>query len=412
MFSRASLIAALVAALPGAPIVAALLTVLAVAPTTWSTFREVTGEIHPLVPAILTFFATWALLGVGWVLLGSTGASRVNPDSFNNLKARLLEAKARYPTLLERSVGDQQASMACGTAKDHIDDVTEAVESAGPQWILGSGYIAAWDQMHRAEEALIRAETPEAVLGAARYDRLRSVNSGVSGGRHLSEELDEVMEELSRRRNDGAAVDVWRLARAREVVSQFRRAINEFRDARWAELVRSRNHLLETTTITGLIMYALLWFALVTGVQRDTLVAATAYYLIGAAVGLFNHLHINAGPDLAPVDDYGLASARLLVTLLLSGLAAVGGVIVIAILTLTQTGSIGTEQNPIDLVGFLNLAKHPLNIVVAATFGLTPGVLVSRLKHQAEQYKSDLQRSQPEDSAATPAAAAPVAAGG
>ncbi len=85
------------------------------------------------------------------------------------------------------------------------------------------------------------------------------------------------------------------------------------------------------------------------GVPRPAFTSAIAYFLIGAPVGLFNRLYLDASTETA-VEDYGLSAARLLHTPLLCGLAAV--------------------------------------------FGLTPSALISRLQSEAEKYKSDLKSSE------------------
>jgi len=136
---------------------------------------------------------------------------------------------------------------------------------------------------------------------------------------------------------------------ARRLIRQVRRAINEYRDDRRLALVRARNQLLKTIILTALVTYLLVALAVLSGVPRPAFTSAIACFLIGATVGLFNRLYLDASTETA-VEDYGLSAARLLHTPLLCGLAAV--------------------------------------------FGLTPSALISRLQSEAEKYKSDLKSSE------------------
>ena len=98
-------------------------------------------------------------------------------------------------------------------------------------------------------------------------------------------------------------------AEARGTVSRIQRAIDDFRDIRYAGLLGARNQLLWTSGATALGLYALLWLAIAAGVESVTIMAATAFYLVGVIVGLFNVLYVQAGAD-SVIDDYGLSAAR------------------------------------------------------------------------------------------------------
>ena len=106
-------------------------------------------------------------------------------------------------------------------------------------------------------------------------------------------------------------------------------------------------------------------------------------------MGLFNQLYLDASAETA-TEDYGLTTARLLHTPLFSGLAAVGGVLLIPILTSGVNGA----QPSLSLAKVFNLTQTPFSFVLAAIFGLTPTVLISRLHQEAEQYKADLKSSE------------------
>lgn len=49
------------------------------------------------------------------------------------------------------------------------------------------------------------------------------------------------------------------------------------------------------------------------------------------------------------------------------------------------TGTDASLLNPFDL------AKYPFAVIAAAVFGLTPGLLISRLKEVGEKLNTDLQ---------------------
>jgi hypothetical protein len=179
-------------------------------------------------------------------------------------------------------------------------------------------------------------------------------------------------------------------AEARTILRQVRRSINGFRQDRWAGLVRARNHLALAKALTSFLMYVLLWLAIIDGVSPVLIGAAAAFFLVGAVVGLFNECY-NDSQAGTVVDDYGLTSARLLMTPLVSGLAAVAGVLIVSMLSVSQ---LRLESDPrVSLADLFDVQNHPFNFIVAATFWLTPGLLLDRLKQQTEQYKQDLQSS-------------------
>src|SRR5207248_4556990 len=111
---------------------------------------------------------------------------------------------------------------------------------------------------------------------------------------------------------------------------------------------------------------------------------ATAFFLVGGLIGLFNQCYNDAQAGTV-VDDYGLTTARLLMTPLVSGLAAVAGVIIVAVLSIAQL-RLGSDPG-VGLVDLFDVQRLMFNLIVAATFGLTPGLLIDRLKQQTEQYK-------------------------
>jgi hypothetical protein len=178
---------------------------------------------------------------------------------------------------------------------------------------------------------------------------------------------------------------------AREALRYVRHEINSFRTSNARELVRRRNHLLEAVVFTRITTYGLLGLAILLPTPQNNIAAAAVFYLVGALIGLFNRLRAVPTTS-ASIEDYGLASATLVQITPFSGLAAVGGVLIV--------GLLGPALNPGQHVplgslgGIFNLSTDKLGIVVAAVFGLTPTLLISRLEQAAEQFRTNLRSTE------------------
>ena len=95
-------------------------------------------------------------------------------------------------------------------------------------------------------------------------------------------------------------------------------------------MIRARNNLYRTVFVTGLAAYLLLGLALIREVDELAVVAMCSFYLVGAILGLFKQMGQASSIDTVKEGDYGLSTARLLHTPLFSGMAAVGGVVLLA----------------------------------------------------------------------------------
>jgi hypothetical protein len=451
---RSDFYACLIATASIVPVVAAVITV-----TMWK-FPLVPYWIpvltHPLGTATVNLLLAWACLSGLYYFLGFSSADRANAGSYSALRDRLRELQARcsqrYGVPSAESVEECSECfirrVALQEACAHKTAIERDLAGKGPRWALGLGYVFLWKRMHNADEALILAEPREAVIAGARYDEMRCEGSTIDNSDKFQERVRYAIEflrdlppgfwhehpRLDRGAKEGEAAPLAAApvkasdavaepvskdgnptpqdpepardavkpseipkseAEARSDLRQVRRAVNEFRSDRWAGLVRARNMLAVATGLTGLAVYALLWLAIVEGASGETIASATAFFLIGAMVGLFNQCYSDSRATTV-VDDYGLSLARLMVTPLISGVAAVGGVVIVAMLSITSisqaaTGFGGGEMSVADL---FDVRKSPLNMVVAATFGLTPGLLLERLRAQTERYKSDLRTTQ------------------
>ena len=139
------------------------------------------------------------------------------------------------------------------------------------------------------------------------------------------------------------------------------------------------------------------------------------------------------------MDDYGLSDARVVVTPLASGVAAIAGVVLATKLLLpvvdTFAVSVGASAQPtairasatplaspsgvpsttpipspttlagtpaagapVTLRDAFNLDTNAAGLIVAAIFGLTPGLIVDRLQAAGDRFKANLQASGSTDS--------------
>ena len=170
------------------------------------------------------------------------------------------------------------------------------------------------------------------------------------------------------------------------ILVETRYEINRFRDNSWEGIVNARNHLLDTSMNLGLLTYALLVFVLVMTPEPRAILWAAIYFLIGAITALFARARVEWSTASA-VDDFGLTRARLVHLPWLAGLAAVGGVLVTAVL--------GPQLVPtITAVAEVFNGGNTSLLIVAAVFGLTPDLIIRRLEQQTEKYKADLESTQ------------------
>lgn len=180
---------------------------------------------------------------------------------------------------------------------------------------------------------------------------------------------------------------------ARADLRQARIAIHSYITNRWTGLIQSRNRLIMTSFVTSILVYILFGIAIIGKAPASSLIAALVFYFVGATVGLFARLaprfgatskpaqassqsqaqsksvkggsssqaqsksaksggssqaHSKAADQRdssrsgsssnnssSPSDDYGLTLARIIVTPVFSGLAALIGVGLATMLSIT-----------------------------------------------------------------------------
>jgi hypothetical protein len=268
------------------------------------------------------------------------------------------------------------------------------------RWSGASGYISLWRRLHRAEEALLAAESKETLYAEAVDDEGRLVKTRVDGAETLLGELRSFLREPAKERTRAQIVAELDQPVGRMLLRKIRFCLNSYRDDLFQRFVRIRNAMFATLVYVGLVGDGVLALAILALPRRfeSAVVAGMTYYLVGALVGLFAELYGASRGHRGAVHDYGLALVRLLTIPVLSGIAAVLGVV------LTRLGGAALTDDALDvpLEQIFSLAENPLSIVVAAIFGLTPGLLLERLRAETNEYKEELMKSSP----GTPSASA------
>ena len=260
---------------------------------------------------------------------------------------------------------------------------------ASTKWTSGAGYVETQMRLHRAEEALIRFDSVGTVIAGAQLDDSRLDGSRIAQSRKLLDLVAAAVTKLQANPADPIA---------RASLARVRRTINEFRDDRRLALVRQKGMVAATAILMAATAYSLLGIAMIWGVGRAQIAAAAAFYLVGATVGVFAQLQALSSSTVLE-EDYGLRRVRLYQTPLFCGVAAVGGVVVTAMLLALTPVPTGSNQEkkaaqPPPLERIFDLENYPVNILIAAIFGLTPSLLISRLHAAGEQYKQDLKSTE------------------
>jgi hypothetical protein len=399
-----------------------------------------TAVLLPSAVSLITigsFLLGWSshealLLGLGiglllWFIAGAcfrryANAEFAHPSSYCDFKRRLSQL------WVQMSIAGANSPFAEAARKEackQIECIEAALKKTGLPWVMATGYICIWERLHRAEEAIIEAQPAMTAIAGALYDELRLDGSTIPHCKDLLNKLRQATEAMdpSARKYllEAAGTAVLPLAGAmgehavrtggnadpetlaRVALHTVRYTINVFRDERWNTFVVARNRLMRTIILAGLTAYVLLAIAIVMGATPNGIASASAFYLVGATIGLLNRLR-RESPTETAVDDYGLSEMRILAMPVVSGLAAIGGVVLVQILPLAASIFAQTPNSTAPLalptmpsakdIFDLNNSKILGEFLVAAVFGLTPGLLFNQLQAQAEKYKADLRSSE------------------
>jgi hypothetical protein len=294
------------------------------------------------------------------------------------------------------------------------------------EWILGTGYVNAWHLVHRTQEALVGIETTQEVVGEVVHDIRAIQKSAISDSKDLIRKMlqavkslcPEAMAYFDELRADKYYVDLFpphsnidladstpteelqqqsnQLEElAREAIRQVKHALNVYQDSLRHTLIRSRNYTYIAIALTAFITYFLLCFVILWNTNQVAIGSVTAYYMIGVITGLFVQFYNetkNKNDD-APPDDYGLFTSRLLATPVLSGLAAIGGVLVTATLPALSGQHV---LNAPELGTIFNGTVTLEYLFAAALFGYSPNLIIGNLQQRTRKYSTDLQNSRGE----------------
>jgi hypothetical protein len=358
--------------------------------------------------------AVWLLSALFCYLLGSTSAQGANSDQYNELREQVTQLKIRIRRSMERAAGAdaygvETIKSALNSAIEWVNKGDKNARPSPVRWVLATGYLGLWSQLYDIDAALLLYEpmsdvVRDAHLDARRLDgaRIHNANALLANIQWAISVLDPPALAAIAPATRGLAPDIpsrpipglEQELTARGILVNVRRAITSYRHELWLALARARRQLTGVTLATGILTYALLAVVILGGAPQYAIVAATTFFLVGSIVGLVNRLYLD-GQDATGVEDYGLTRARLVQTPLLSGLAALGGVLLITLLPLL-TNSPYTATPPEafpDLTRVFSLHRYPEGLLVAAVFGLTPGLLFNRPAQQAAGYKSDIKSS-------------------
>ena len=367
-------------------------------------------------------------------------ASGANMRVYEDLKSRYSELDMRLKVLNMRESqtaakplqNEDEDDLCC---KDALNKVTNAKgelnhylfhKHSSTEWTLGIGYVNAWRLIHRAYEALVEFEPLQEVIGEVIHD-IRSIqNSSIPDSNSLIRKMLQAVkdlrpeamvyfEELRTDKNYSDLFDglvqvqlnpdledlttkkpadqcTWSIKIAREAIQQVKHSLYLYQDGLRHTLVRSRNHIYTAITLTGFVTYFLTCMVILWNATQFAIGTATVYYMIGAITGLFVRFYKEATVKDAPSDDYGLFLSRFFATPLLSGLAALGGVLIAATLP-TLSGQKAPELNTI----FNNTVTLEY-FFAAAIFGYAPNLIIGSLQQRAQKFSTDLQNSKGEGS--------------
>ncbi len=335
----------------------------------------VSTPVAPLVFVLLGLVAGLLLwVAAAAATSGDALPDRANSRSYGDLAGRMTDAES---TIERRFAAGRLAQ----TAPIIELAVLKARLQAPPQdadWASGMGYVNAWRDLHRIEEALVDVADDSELDGVLRHDELRVEDSKLAHENCLVRQL---IDDARKRLDADPGADV------RSRLGAIRRAVDDFRDRRFEALVRNRMYVDRVSLLLGLAAWALLCLAILAGADKLTIAGVAALYLVGAAMGLFTQLR--SGLDESLEDVFGYGQAQLRQTVLVSGLAGVAGVFLTAVL---GTAAVADAADPTQMVSIQDaLAFTPVTALTAAAFGLAPGMLVDRVSGWAKSNINDLE---------------------
>jgi hypothetical protein len=351
-----------------------------------------------------------------WVVIGGLIAPFASAREWSNARswaelAPRRDALQAQLTKLQSRHDIATAEIAREVAREVEHDL-RGIDQLGVRdlrWATRRAYIAAWERVHHAEEALIEATRIDELWGEVERNHLR-----LTGAQGISPSLAVALRDIARymagrrgrakrrrrawapRRDVDGLPPVGGDTDAKRRLREVTAAINEFRDFSWAGLVHLRNRLYLTLCLTGLFAYAILALAVTMRVGRWPLISGATFFLLAALVGLVGQLAIlKLAPSDRAVDDYGVAFARVLQIPMLAGLAGLGGLLVTAVLSDTSVGTLiqaasasRTGASLPSLPAIFDLDRNRGGIIFAILFGYAPNLFTGRLDSLVTAYKT------------------------
>ena len=401
------------------PILAAFLTLLGYF---WLSSLPAPPSVITLLPlpgGLILTIIVWLLLALLFRPLATAEGGKLSDYEIFQGNLNVLHAQFKA---IQSKANDDKAQSATPTELDKIaiaeiqsnfDDIDKMLNRDGLTWVLRTGYINLWDRLNKADEAMIDVMPSMQVIEGTNYDILSLTDSKVPNNKDLIKQLQTAISTLSSDPNrfkqsseqnnavepSGSSTTTnSKEQEARSSIRQVRAALHRYTNERWDALVRARNKLMGTALLTNVLTFISVDVAILVRVPAVTLERISLFYLLGAIVGLFSQM-INesnaADAGIFDMDDYGLKGSRILVTPLLSGLAALVGVLLTTMLSIVLTTTISHGPTNFPLEDIYNFNMYPQNLVFAAVFGYLPSLVVGLLKQQVNKIQSEIHSSGP-----------------
>jgi hypothetical protein len=357
----------------------------------------------------------WSVLVLGivgslliWLVLSSfclrfTTSNGANAFEYGRLKNQLLYIKTKANAWNEKHTATSTVSTTdLHALGEYISAIEQELSSDDQRWVLGYGYISIWNKIHCTEEFMLSLMPREEVIQQALSDELRLVDSKIGDRDRLLKRLriavsmlspeskkylitnDQTSSNLggakeqSQEPTSDSEISSEERADAKAVIKDTRRNINDFSDSNWEAVIRARNQLIVTALITGIFTFVLLCVPIILSVNISLIVSAVIFYLVGSITGFFNRLYAESKSDTA-LNDYGLSRARLFVIPVLSGVAGIAGIFIRAQLAPVAPTTASLFELSLQ------------NIIVAATFGLSPNLVIVSLQHKQQEYLKNIE---------------------
>src|SRR5919108_411589 len=314
------------------------------------TFLNRTGPRAWVFGSVLAVLA-WLLLAP--LVRRYAFPSRSIPSVYDDLRAEYDELKSRFDLLGQSDTGGAAGAKTYLSVAASELGLDGRPELPALRWTLASGYVGSWKRLHRVREELLTELPVDEVVEVAMEYRSRLKGSKIANADGFARELELAIL--------GLAPD-----------------LAPYLDAERPSPVTPSAPATDTPS---------------TQPPADSSTAASPTATSGPA-------------------DEG-SNERLIHTPLFSGIAAVAGV-ALAVLapvaapssgqTTTSTTTTpartttsptrGQTGTPVSLKRVFDIENYPAGVVVAAVFGLTPSLLITRLQRQAGQDKAGLRGPQ------------------